>query len=106
MNGRAFVLWEKLRDYLLSATHPVGRNKARFFEAMGFSTANMDVLEAALLAHFRSYPASAQRTAFGKRLLIHGRMETPKGRQPFVTRVWMEIEDGANAYRFITAFPA
>ena len=26
----------KVRDYLLSAKHPVGRHKARFFAALGF----------------------------------------------------------------------
>ena len=26
----------KVRDYLLSATHPVGQHKARFFAALGF----------------------------------------------------------------------
>jgi len=38
----------KLQDYLLSHAHPVGRFKARFFMAMGFSADRWAEPEAAL----------------------------------------------------------
>jgi len=39
-NGdRAVVDDAKVRDYLLSPTHPVGRFKSVFFMALGFSAA-------------------------------------------------------------------
>jgi len=34
---RATIDATKLRDYLLSATHPIGRFKARFLTALGFA---------------------------------------------------------------------
>jgi len=34
---QAFIDPAKLRDYLLSPTHPVGRFKAPFFAAMGYT---------------------------------------------------------------------
>ena len=36
---RAIVEPEKIRDYLLSRAHPVGRIKAAFFESLGFPRA-------------------------------------------------------------------
>lgn len=44
----AVIEQAKLRDYLLSYTHPVGRFKARFFMALGFSADGWVELEAAL----------------------------------------------------------
>jgi len=38
----------KLRGYLLSAVHPLGRFKARFFGALGFSADRWQELESAL----------------------------------------------------------
>lgn len=35
----------KLRDYLLSTEHPLGRFKARFFGALGFSAERWEALE-------------------------------------------------------------
>lgn len=36
---RAFIDPSKVRDYLLSESHPVGRFKAAFFIALGYSAA-------------------------------------------------------------------
>lgn len=41
----------KVRDYLLSPEHPIGRGKARCFAALGFRQAEWPVLQAALRAH-------------------------------------------------------
>jgi hypothetical protein len=38
---------EKLRGYLLSSEHPVGRFKARFFTALGFSAEYWQQLDSA-----------------------------------------------------------
>ncbi|HET7673949.1 MAG TPA: hypothetical protein VFL54_00355 [Gammaproteobacteria bacterium] len=34
--GAAVILPEKVRDYLLSPTHPIGRYKAAFFRSQGY----------------------------------------------------------------------
>ena len=47
---RAIVEATKLRDYLLSPSHPVGRFKAPFFTALGYSQDQWPRLEADLRA--------------------------------------------------------
>ena len=51
----AYISPEKLTDYLLSETHPVGRPKARFLREAGFNESNIEDLERGLLgiAHSR-----------------------------------------------------
>ena len=39
---------EKVRDYLLSTTHPVGRFKAAYFSSLGFNSGNPEQLLAAI----------------------------------------------------------
>ena len=39
---RAIIEGEKLRGYILSSTHPVGRFKAAFFNRFGYSTENRE----------------------------------------------------------------
>jgi hypothetical protein len=41
----------KLRDYLLDQMHPDGGPKARFFEAFGYSPANITEFAAASIDH-------------------------------------------------------
>ncbi len=43
---KAIISSEKLRDYLLSPSHPVGRFKAVFFRSFGYSQSESDQLEA------------------------------------------------------------
>jgi len=51
---RALIDPAKLRDYLLSQLHPVGRFKAAFFIALGYSTDQWEVLRDDLLALARA----------------------------------------------------
>jgi len=46
---RTVVEDAKVRDYLLSPTHPVGRFKSVFFVALGFSADRWELLRDALL---------------------------------------------------------
>lgn len=48
---RAVVNVEKIRDYLLSDAHPVGRFKAAFFAGQGYSQAEWEVLATDLRNH-------------------------------------------------------
>jgi len=49
----------KVRDYLLSASHPIGRFKAAFFAGLGYDAADWRRLEADLLRLARSSGALA-----------------------------------------------
>ena len=46
--GRAVVDPAKLRDYMLSDAHPVGRFKAAFFRSLGYDRADWERLESDL----------------------------------------------------------
>ena len=47
---RAIVDEAKVRDYLLSPTHPIGRSKAKFFEQLGFRQEDWSVLTGKILS--------------------------------------------------------
>jgi Domain of unknown function (DUF4926)/Domain of unknown function (DUF6883) len=47
---RAVIAPAKIRDYLVSTSHPVGRFKAPFFASLGYTSANWRRLERDLLA--------------------------------------------------------
>src|ERR1041384_2187926 len=47
--GSAIVSEAKIRDYLLSPTHPIVRFKAVFFSALGYTIDNWERLQADLL---------------------------------------------------------
>jgi Domain of unknown function (DUF4926) len=44
-SSKAVIAPEKLRDYLLSPTHPIGRYKALFFRTLGYDQTNWRQLE-------------------------------------------------------------
>jgi hypothetical protein len=72
---------KSLTGYLLSRAHPHGQHKARFFEALGFSAANWQVLADALIAHAKNHGVTASSsTDFGTRLIVEGALQTPIGR--------------------------
>lgn len=63
---RAIVSVEKVRDFLLSPVNPRARGKAAFFQALGFTVSNWEVLRSALLEIARSGDADAgQKSEFG-----------------------------------------
>ena len=55
---RAVIEPQKLRGYLLSRTHPVGRFKAIFFRSLGYSASRWQRLEADLRAHLLANDAA------------------------------------------------
>lgn len=61
--GRAVIDPAKLRDYLLSPAHPVGRFKAPFFVALGYAQDQWPQLEADLHAQHLSQEAQPATTS-------------------------------------------
>jgi hypothetical protein len=57
---QAYILPEKLTDYLLSETHVVGKAKATFFRKLGFNETNVHLLERELLTLAHSTPVGAR----------------------------------------------
>jgi hypothetical protein len=104
-NGTAAVVpLEKLTDYLLSPTHPVGRHKARVFRAVGYELANPEDLRRELkeLAVTQEV-AATEDTAFGTKYTVDGAIPTPSGSDLLLRSVWI-IEQGSTVPRLVTAY--
>jgi hypothetical protein len=54
---KAIIPPEKLRDYILSSSHPVGKFKAAFFKSLGYSGDNWQQLEAGIRSIINDYDA-------------------------------------------------
>ena len=96
---------EKIVDYLLSASHPDGQTKAKFFRRFGFQQDQWRVLAEALRKQGMSHPiVKAVESPHGTRYSVDGPIESPDGRQPQIRTVWI-LEVGARSPRLITAHP-
>ena len=101
---QAIIPPEKLRDYLTSATHPIGRFKAAFFRSLGYTEGNWQELDAALRAQHLSLDAREEAaTSYGRKFTISGTLQGPAG-EAIVTSVWV-IRIGEAIPRFVTAYP-
>ena len=102
----AHIAPAKLKDYLLSESHPIGRWKAKFFRGFGFDETNMDVLEQGLKAIAQTEDVKeTEASPHGIKYVIQGKLATPVGRVVQVDTVWI-IEKGQEHPKFVTAFPA
>ena len=95
----------KVRDYLLSKAHPVGRFKAAFFEALGYSASDWPRLESDLRQLAMTANALRGRlTKYGQHYEIRGTLRGPSGRTALVMTIWI-VRSNEETPRFITAFP-
>jgi hypothetical protein len=102
---RAAVDPAKVRDYLLSPEHPVGRAKARVFAALGYARADWPALRGALLALAREGEAEpGEATAFGQKWTVRGTLRGPAGRAAPVVTAWIVLA-GEEVPRLVTAYP-
>ena len=96
---------EKVRDYLLSTTHPVGRFKAAYFSSLGFNSGNPEQLLAAIRKIVESEAAfAADRTEYGQKYVVRGSITGPNGQTSVLDTVWIVLNSGSHP-RFITAYP-
>jgi hypothetical protein len=102
---QAFIEEAKVRDYLLSSTHPIGRFKSVVFEALGYTHENWPLLAADLLSLARRGLAiSGQTSPYGDKYEVSGTLQGPNGRTARFTTVWLVRPEGGFP-RFVTAFP-
>lgn len=102
---RAEIEPAKLRDYLLSTNHPIGRFKARFFVALGFSAEGWQELENAFrLQHLTQDAEVARTTSYGQTFTIRAILNGPNGQSATVVSVWF-VPAGGQVPRFVTAYP-
>lgn len=104
-NKNAFIPKEKLIDYLLSETHPVGRSKAKFFRRLGFNETNIGKLEKSLLKIAKTNKVtSVKEFEFGTNYVIEETIKGPTGKSATIATVWFAENDKSRP-SFITAYP-
>ena len=102
---RAFVEPAKVRDYLLSHEHPVGRSKAVAFEAVGYHRDRWEILQADLVAIAKL--GDAVRTELGlhgQKYEVAGILTGPATRELPITTIWL-VRRGEDFPRLVTAYP-
>lgn len=102
---QALVEDAKVRDYLVSNDHPVGRFKARAFAVAGYRCENWQRLRddlRALGAAMEVVPGPADR--FGQRFIGRGWLTGPNGMLLPVVTVWI-IPSTSETPRLVTAYP-
>ncbi len=96
---------QKLRDYLLSPIHPVGRFKAAYFRSLGFTLENAADLITALRQIAESNEAiAADRSKYGQKYVVRGSIRGPSGGISRIETVWIVLNSASHP-RFITAYP-
>lgn len=95
----------KVRDYLLSVEHPLGRFKAAFFASLGYTREKWPALQADLLRLALSDDATlGAPSEFGKKFEVRASIKGPSGQRAAVVVVWITLK-GEQVPRFVTAFP-
>ena len=96
---------DKLRGYVLSTSHPIGRFKARFFGSLGFRADNWQEFEEVLrIQHLTQNAQLVGTDEYGQKYTIRAILNGPNGQSAFVVSVWFVPKVG-NVPRFVTAYP-
>lgn len=104
-SDKAVIESGKLKDYLLSLSHPIGMGKAKFFMQFGFTPENLHDLEEALRDHGLTRTVLKQEPSkYGVKYTLQCSIRTPDERNPCILSVWI-VEFGKKAPRLITAYP-
>jgi hypothetical protein len=102
---KAYVPRQKLKDYLLSETHAVGKAKAKYFRSLGYTERNADQLAGDLLKIAKSEGVSQEVASdYGTKYIIDGDLVTPIGTTVRLRTVWV-AEPYDERPRFVTAYP-
>ena len=102
---RAIVDAEKLKGYVLSSSHPVGRFKAAIFRKFGYSIENWEIFERNLRELILSKEVTKiEESQFGQKFIVEGPLEGPSGETMQVVSVWVILK-GESLRRFVTVYP-
>jgi hypothetical protein len=100
-HNNALLPSEKVRDYLLSDSHPIGRYKAAVFRSLGYESRDSEVLAQELLILDASEVGTSE---FGTKYAIRGTIFGPNGRQSDIVSIWI-VRNDEDFPRFVTAYP-
>lgn len=99
-SDKAFIRNEKLTEYLLQPTHPIGKSKAKFFNKIASPIANHKDLQQELLWIARNQKVvKIEQTEHGTVYNIDGEIRGAK-----IKTVWF-IKSGSDNPHFVTAYP-
>ena len=100
----AHVDQEKLTEYLLSQTHPIGKSKAVWFEILGYNASNWRLLQTDLVQIAAAAVDWQTETRYGHKYGVSGTLNGPNGKSGEVVTVWI-IMIGQQNPRLVTAYP-
>ncbi len=95
---------EKVRDYLLSPTHTIGRYKSEFFRSLGYTQDQWQILERDLRAALSAEAEPTSASEYGQKFTVRGPLQGPNGRQGRIVSIWIILR-GETAPRLVTAYP-
>lgn len=102
---KAYIPLAKLKDYLLSETHSVGKSKAKFLRTLGFNEMNANLLKEGLIAIAHSGNVKdVVSSSHGVKYVIDGQLKVPVGGFIEMRTVWI-IDKGQSRPRFVTSYP-
>ena len=102
---KAIISAEKLRDYVLSPAHPVGRFKAAFFERLGYDRDDWERLDRDLREQIVVCEAEEiETTTFGTKYRTVGDLRGPSGRAARIVAIWI-VRVGESVPQLVTLFP-
>ena len=102
---QAIVDPRKVRDYLLSLEHPLGRYKAHFFTRIGFTREEWQDLQTQFQSvALQEVAELAERTEYGQKYIVRGTIVGAAARKARVLTAWIVL-NGEDVPRFVTAYP-
>jgi hypothetical protein len=96
---------EKITDYMLSFSHPLGSLKARWFNALGYKLEKPNELAESLLSLASMDVVATVKTDYGTKYVIVGDITGPVGRTASVHSIWI-LSNGGSVPRLVTAYPS
>lgn len=100
----AVISVEKIRDYLLNPSHPIGGSKAVWFASLGYTLGNwQDLADDLLQVAQTSEDFIAKSSPFGVKYEVSGALGCPGHRSGSVVSVWIVEEN--DPPRLVTAYP-
>ena len=101
---RAEVPPAKVRDYLLSGRHPVGRFKAKFFRSLGYTSEDWEELSDALRTAAETIDVEEIQSPYGRKFRGEFDLVVPKKREARLVTIWILLDQDGGP-RFVTAYP-
>lgn len=100
----AIISSEKIKNYLLSSSHPVGRFKAVFFNSLGYTSSNWELLLNDIYSILKNDAEKIEESEYGQKYKISGEIVGPLKKSSQIITIWIILKDNKNP-QFVTAYP-